>query len=170
MSNCRFYLLPLIVSFLEGASPAKPTSSLAYLPPAPQVILDKKGVEEQRKQSAAFFRWIDPQKATNAPRLQVHLPDFSEQVHYLVDEKNFTHLPRTSILRMPTEGPALLFFKSQKETQKKTFIAPEKFIQAHQRLFERIEADNGRAPAITQESKEKIFVLYAFGKIVIPQK
>jgi hypothetical protein len=71
---------------------------------------------------------------------------------------------------MPTEGPALQFFKTEKESEKKIYIAPEKFIEEHQRLFERIEADNGRAPAITQESKEKVFVLYAFGKIVIPQK
>jgi len=167
-SSCLFLIV--IASFLgakEGSNPSLPPS---YLAPAPKLVADPKGSEVQREQSAGFFRWIDPRKATSAPRLQVHLPDFSEQVHTLVDEKNFTHLPRSSILRMPTEGPALLFFKSQKEREKKTFIAPEKFIQEHLRYFERIEADNGRAPAITQESKEKIFVLYAFGKIIVPQK
>lgn len=167
------FFLSLLISLFsaEPASPSKsrkPSVSLSFPVAPPKLIPDKRGIEQQRQQSESFFKWIDPKKATQAPRLQVHLPDFAEQIHYLGDEKNFTRLPRSSILRIPQEGKAKTFFKSQKEIQGKTFIPPEKFIQDHQNQFEKIEADNGKAPSALPESKEKVLVLYSFGKVVIP--
>ncbi len=173
--------LILIAPFLNAEppspSPRKPSkprksSSIASAAPfpvsPPKVILDQKGLEEQRHQSASFLKWIDPKKETKSPRLQVHIPDFSDQIHYLIAEKTFTHVPRNSILRLPTEGRAKTFFKSQKEIQGKTFLAAEQFVQEHQNQFEKVEADQGKPPAVLPESKDKIIILYSFSKIIVP--
>ncbi len=163
-----FFVIHLSAQSTSPSKIQKTPDAIPFSVPSPKLIPDKKGIEQQHQQSESFFKWIDPKKATQASRLQVDLPDFAEQIHYLGDEKNFTHLPRASVLRIPQEGKAKRFFKSQKEIQGKTFIPPERFIQDHQNQFEKVEADNGKAPSALPESKEKILVLYSFGKVVIP--
>jgi hypothetical protein len=138
--------------------------------PPPKVIPDQKGLEQQRQQSESFLKWIDPRRATKVKSLQVHLPDFAGQVHYLVDEKKFTHVPRSSILSIPAEGKAKSFFKSEKEAKTKTFVEPETFVREHQNQFERLDAVDGRAPEVPESARDKIVILYSFGKITVPKK
>ncbi|MES2308201.1 MAG: hypothetical protein V4507_05015, partial [Verrucomicrobiota bacterium] len=149
MSFWFLLFLALAIPLCSETIPPKTTNPPAeqqFPVPPPKVIPDKKGLESQRQQSESFLKWIDPRRVTKSEQLKTHLPDFADQVHYFADDKTFTHVPRTSVLKVPSEGKALALFKSDKEIKSKTFIEPESIIREHQSLFEKVEATEGKAP------------------------